>query len=299
MWAVDLNAQSMSPANPVVVHSEDTVTVRDGTKLHTYRWTSDVADAKTGGVVLMAHGYSEYGRRYDELARYLVSQGFPVYGYDARGHGFSPGQRGHIDRYARYVDDCTDVAKDLTQKYPKRPLILLGHSNGGLTVLRTVQRGEAPVAGLVMSCPMVALRRRHRPMSHRAATITAALLSRVPLPNGIDPQQLTHDAGIAEAWRADPMNHGKTTPRWYLNALDAMEAAWREADKVSLPVLTLAAERDSVVDTKRLKEFAATLASPDRELLEIPEAFHEVLQEVDRAETFRKIGQWLSSRFAR
>jgi alpha-beta hydrolase superfamily lysophospholipase len=276
---------------------EDKLSVRDGTALHTYRWTSRAAEQQSSAVLLIAHGYSEYGRRYDAFARYLVGRGHPTYCYDARGHGFSPGQRGYIDGYGRYVEDCTDVARDIAQRYPQRRLVLLGHSNGGLTVLRAIQRGETSAAGLVMVCPMVALRARRRPLPRGVAVVLSRLLPRLSLSNGIDIKNLSHDAAINQVWSADPMNHGRTTPRWYLGALDTMAQAQADADKVTLPVLTLTAELDSVVDPRGVEQFAKRLASPDRELIICRGAFHEVLNEVDREQTYKRIGDWLAARF--
>jgi lysophospholipase len=280
-----------------VTESEDAVRVRDGTALHTYRWSSRSAEQQTSAVVLIAHGYSEYGRRYDRFARYLVGRGHTTYAYDARGHGFSPGQRGYIDSYERYIDDCTDVARDVARRHPQRPLVLLGHSNGGLTVLRTVQRGETSAAGLVMTCPMVALQRRHRPLSRNVAAIVSFLVPRLSLSNGIDQRELSHDTAINATWTADPKNHGRTTPRWYLSSLDAMARAQAEADKVTLPVLALRAELDSIVDPQGVANLMERVGSADRELVTCAGSFHEVLQELDREQHFKRIGDWLASRF--
>lgn len=290
-------ALPMTPAEAAVAATEDTWSVRDGTRLHTYRWSSDAAEQQSGAVLVIAHGYSEYGRRYDGLARHLVSRGHPTYAYDFRGHGFSPGQRGHIDHYARYVQDCTDIAREVARRHPRRPLVLLGHSNGGLTVLRTVQRGEIAPAALIMTCPMLALKRRHRPLSRRTAGLLALLVGRLPLPNGIDSRELTHDQAINQAWSNDPMNHGKSTPRWYVSALDAMAQAHAEAGRVTLPLLTLTAELDPVVDSAKIAQLVERTASADREVVVCRGALHEVLQEVDRQQTYKLIGDWLAKRF--
>lgn len=296
MPANDSALSAKAPAQPVM-DSEDAVSVRDGTALHTYRWTSRAAEQQAGAVVLIVHGYSEYGRRYDRFARYLVSRGHPSYAYDARGHGFSPGQRGYIDSYARYVDDCTDVARELERRYPQRPLVLLGHSNGGLTVLRTAQRGESGARGVVVTCPMVALQPKHKPMPRGVAAMVAAIVPRLSLPNGINQRELSHDAATNAAWTADPMNHGKTTPRWFVSALDAMAEANAEASKVTLPILALRAELDSIVDPSGVGQFMERVGSADSELVTCTGAFHEVLQEIDREQTYKRIADWLASRF--
>jgi alpha-beta hydrolase superfamily lysophospholipase len=123
------------------------------------------------------------------------------------------------------------------------------------------------------------------------------LLPRASLPNGISVDQLSHETSINQAWSKDPMNHGRTTLRWYLNALDAMAQGQAQAASVTLPVLTFAAELDSIVDPQGVAQFAARLASPDRELVTCQGAFHEVLNEVDRDRTYKRIGDWLGARF--
>ena len=285
-----------STSHPVT-SSEDTLTVRDGTVLHTYRWTSRGAEQQSGAVVLLVHGYSEYGRRYDHLARYLVGRGHPCYCYDQRGHGFSGGQRGHIESYTKYVEDCADVARDIAKRHPQRPLVLLGHSNGGLTVLRTVQSEGTSAAGLVVTCPMVALQPKRRPLSRRAAGFLSLLLSRFSLPNGISIHDLSQNTAVNDVWRADPMNHGRTTVGWYVNSLDAMVQASAEAGKITLPALVFAGERDSIVDPQGVAQFTERLGSTDRELVVVRGAFHEVLNEVDREQSYKRIGDWLASRF--
>lgn len=297
MQATEAALPVSSTRDPVAL-TEDALQVRDGTRLHSYRWISDAAEQQSGAVVVIAHGYGEYGRRYDHFARYLVRRGHPTYCYDARGHGFSPGQRGHIDRYGRYVEDFTDVARQVAARHSHRPLFLLGHSNGGLTVLRAVQHGGTSAAGFIMTCPMLALQPRHAPLSRGAAAVAALLLSRLPMPNGIDHRELSHNSAINEAWDKDPMNHGRTTPRWYLSALDEMARGLADADKVTLPVLAFAADSDSIVDPHGVEQLVARLASADRELVVCKGAFHEVLNELDREQIYKRIGDWLAARGA-
>lgn len=58
-----------------------------------------------GAIVALMHGYGEHCGRYDALAAELARRGHVVCLFDARGHGQSPGQRGHVRRYADYVAD--------------------------------------------------------------------------------------------------------------------------------------------------------------------------------------------------
>ena len=51
------------------------------------------------------------------------------------------------------LDDLAEVVDDIRSQYPRLPLILLGHSLGGLVVSRFVSLGIRPVTALVLSSP--------------------------------------------------------------------------------------------------------------------------------------------------
>ena len=109
----------------------------DGLALHLRVWP---AGNPRRGLVVLVHGLGEHIDRYDHVARRLNGLGFDVVGYDHRGHGRSPGQRGGMP-----ADDslCADLGRVLyaaRESFPG-PLVLLGHSLGGLIAGRFVAEG--------------------------------------------------------------------------------------------------------------------------------------------------------------
>src|SRR4051812_2138074 len=122
----------LQPGAPLTLPSMKTVLTRDRLALLTRIWpASQRAPGTARGVVVIVHGLGEHAGRYDHVARRLNGQGFNVVGYDHRGHGRSPGARGGIES----VDDlCADLACviDAARKEFAGPLIVLGHSLGGL-----------------------------------------------------------------------------------------------------------------------------------------------------------------------
>ena len=91
---------------------------------------------KPRAAVLLVHGLGEHIGRYQHVARYLNEWGFSVRGYDQYGHGESSGPRGGLPSDGRLLDDLVllvertraDLGQDL-------PLVLLGHSMGGLVAV--------------------------------------------------------------------------------------------------------------------------------------------------------------------
>ena len=286
----------MSDSATVVSQIEGTYRASDGWALHTYAWSSNNLGTRSPVVVIM-HGYAEHVGRYREFAEYLVRSGNRVCGFDARGHGKSPGQRGHIPIFDRYVEDLHGFTQSIRREDPDRPIVMLGHSNGGLSALRVVQTRRHAADGLILSCPLIALQRRHTVVPVWLASILASFAGRLPLPNGIDGRELTHDAAIREVQEHDPLNHGLTTPRWYVTVHGAMKLALASLDAVRLPALVLEADSDPIVVPQAVSRLYDGLASPDKELIVARNSYHEILNEVGRAETYRQIAAWLAARW--
>ncbi|MGH6860422.1 MAG: alpha/beta fold hydrolase [Phyllobacterium sp.] len=102
------------------------------------------AEGKARAIIQINHGVSEHAQRYGRFARFLSGRGFHVYAHDHRGHGFTrvagipAGRFADRDGMAAVlgdVDAVTDLARD---RHPDLPLILFGHSLGGLVALNHV-----------------------------------------------------------------------------------------------------------------------------------------------------------------
>jgi alpha-beta hydrolase superfamily lysophospholipase len=90
--------------------------------------------------VVLAHGYGEHIGRYEHVADALVRRGAAVYGPDHLGHGRSDGERVLITKFERLVDDVHRVVGLAREDHPALPIVLVGHSMGGLVAIRYAQR---------------------------------------------------------------------------------------------------------------------------------------------------------------
>ena len=278
-----------------VLSTESEYRADDGCALFTRHWSSQKADAGSGAAVVLMHGYAEHSGRYRELAECLVRAGHPTHAIDARGHGRSPGQRGHIDHFQRYVDDLHGFANSVRQRSPARSLVVLGHSNGGLTALRMLETRPAIADALILSSPLVALRPAHMPMPRNVAAFFAKIIKRLPLLNGLKASELSHDPAILAAHRSDRLNHRWSTAIWYVEVLDAMVEAKAQLDAIRLPVLVLAADSDPIVVPDAITRMYEALPSSDKELVVCVNSYHELLNEVGRELTYRRIVDWLAA----
>ena len=103
--------------------------------IHYVIW-EDPNNKKPKGIVQLTHGWAEYIERYEEMAQYLVENGYIVCGQDHLGHGKTCGlaNRGTYPPKAGkwMVEDMHTLRKIMQKKYPKLPYCLYGHSLGSL-----------------------------------------------------------------------------------------------------------------------------------------------------------------------
>src|SRR3712207_390813 len=114
------------------------------------RWPAD--DPKR--LVVLVHGYGEHIGRYEHVAEALVARSCAVVGPDHVGHGRSEGERAVVEDFEPVVDDLRAVVQDARGDLP---VVMVGHSMGGLIATRYAQRHREDLAGLVLSGPDVGL----------------------------------------------------------------------------------------------------------------------------------------------
>jgi alpha-beta hydrolase superfamily lysophospholipase len=294
-------ATAEGPSSSSVRFSESTLARERGVRLYHCEFVPDRPGEPTpGALIALMHGYGEHCRRYDALARHFAERGHVVCALDARGHGRSSGQRGHVRDYREYVEDFAAFVELVRARHTNRPMVVLGHSNGGLIAVRAAQCGLLGAArGLILTSPLIGLREHRRAVPDVVARTLSVLLPRLPVPNGIRSEDLTHDRVLMEAHRTDRWKHGVATARWYWAMTLATRAALAEAQRVTLPLLIAQAELDPIVDPAIVAEFHARAGSADKRLIVRQGEFHEVLNETARLELFAILSDWVGRVIAR
>jgi alpha-beta hydrolase superfamily lysophospholipase len=299
-------------------------TARDGENLALYEWPLDAWAEEMGqyappprAVVLLVHGLGEHAMRYEHLANQLMEWGFAVRGYDQRGHGESGGARGVLPTDTTLLDDLAEVVDDtrlrcirlLRESAPRRtaaepeqiPLVLLGHSLGGLVVGRFVSLGIRPVEGLVMSSP--ALDAGLGPLQKLLLTFMPRLAPDFCVGNGLDPHYLSHDPEVVSKYIADRQVHNRISPRLGKFIATAGPATIAAAAQWRTPTLLMYAGADLLVDPGGSRAFAESAAN-SREVMPgtvttrcFENLYHEIFNETDSAPVFDTLKAWLDARF--
>ncbi|MBB3390023.1 alpha-beta hydrolase superfamily lysophospholipase [Rhizobium sp. BK275] len=99
------------------------------------------AEGQAHAILMISHGLAEHSRRYWHFAEAMAARSYHVYAHDHRGHGETSAPDAPLGRFARrdgierVVNDIAAVHDFATTRHPGLPVILLGHSMGGLIAL--------------------------------------------------------------------------------------------------------------------------------------------------------------------
>jgi lysophospholipase len=267
--------------------------VADGLELYRCSWLPDDEPAAALAVV---HGYGEHGGRYRYLADAMVPLGYAVHVFDLRGHGRSPGVRGHIDRFADYVEDAGRFVDAVSAEQPGTPLYLLGHSLGGLIATAYTEERPDGLAGLVLSSPFLRLRLPIGGAKRAAARVLSRVAPTRDIGNSIPADELSHEPEVVAAYTSDPLNHHVATARWAAEVLAAQGAALSAAGRLELPLLVMYAGADTIADPAASRELFAAASSADKTLRCYEGYYHELFNEVGRDAVFADLAAWLAAR---
>lgn len=250
------------------------------------------------GTVLLVHGLGEHAGRYGEVAAHLQQWGFAVRAYDQQGHGQSAGARGDLLGPGSLQADLCRVIDDTRQgpAGPDLPLVLLGHSMGGLVVARTLAERMRPVQGAVLSSP--ALGAFPTLFQKMLLASLPRVLPHLRVDNGLKTEFVARDPDVVAAYQNDALVHRRISAGLAAWILHSGEKTLGDAAGWDVPTLLLYAGQDKIVNPQASADFARA-APPGMVQAQCFEAmYHEVFNDPDRAQVFSALKRWLMARFA-
>lgn len=248
------------------------------------------------GVVILVHGLGEHAGRYDHVATRLNSWGFAVRGYDQYGHGESEGVRGGLPSDDRLLTDLADIVDSTRARMnPMTPLILLGHSMGGLVVARFVALARRSVQGLILSSPV---------FDPGLSVVQKLLVSVLPkiapnlrVGNGLDANYISHDPTVVAAYKNDKLVHDRISARLARFIADGGPATVAQAAQWKVPTLLMFAGQDKLVNPAGSRAFAAAAPASVVTSRCFETLYHEIFNESQPEPVFAELKTWLDARF--
>lgn len=265
-----------------------------GPKIFWQSWTPETAPR---AAIVLVHGASEHSGRYGHVAAALTADGYAVYACDHRGHGRSEGARAVIDRLAFAVADVDTLVTRVREAHPGLPIVMLGHSMGGLIALSYAIRQGERLTALILSGPLAALEAAPAPL-RLAGRVLSALAPNLPL-IAIDATLVSRDPEVVADYVADPLNyHGKLPARTIDELARAIDDFPQSVTTITLPSLVLYGTEDKLAPPAGARMVAERLGSRDVTVIPYEGLFHEILNEPERESVLTDIRGWLAERLA-
>jgi alpha-beta hydrolase superfamily lysophospholipase len=237
-------------------------------------------------VVLLAHGYGEHLGRYEHVAAALVANGAVVHAVDHVGHGRSEGERVLIADFEPVVDDLHEVDRRARAEHPGLPVVLLGHSMGGLIAARYAQRYGDSLAAVVLSGPLIG--------DWEAGGQLLALPEMPDVP--LDITTLSRDPAVGKVYDADPLVWHGPFKRATVEAIDRAVAAVQAGPSLgSLPLMWAHGAADQLVPMAGSRSGVAHLRGEHYVERIYPEARHEIFNEINADEVLRDVTAFIDT----
>ena len=264
-----------------------------------YDWPLPDSHAKAAlGTVVLVHGLGEHAGRYHALAAHLRSWGFIVRAYDQQGHGQSAGARGDMLHPGSLQADLGHVIDDTRQRpvCADLPLVLLGHSMGGLVVARALAEQLRYVDAAVLSSP--ALGASPTALQKLLLATLPRLAPHLCVDNGLDANRVARDAQVVQAYKADPLVHRRISAGLAAWIVAQGQRTVAEAAGWAVPTLLLYAGDDHLVHAPASTAFAHSTPATLVQAHCFEAMYHEVFNDPERDQVFAVLKAWLLARFA-
>ena len=275
-----------------VQHSEFNFEGMNGVSLYAQSWLPEVPPR---AVIALVHGIGEHSGRYMNVVEHLVANQYGVYGYDHRGHGNSPGQRGHIDSWEEYRIDLLNFLKMIRVQQPGRPIFLMGHSMGALIALDFIILSEkSELAGEIISGAPIEPVGVAKPFLVALARILSRLYPRFTIDLDLDQDAISRIPSVVMAYKEDPLVHSKVSARWGTESLATLASVKNQARNINIPLLMIHGEADRLNSARGAKKFSDQIQNHDKEFISYPGGYHELHNDLDSEKMLSDLLNWIN-----
>lgn len=255
------------------------------------------------GTIILLGGRKEFVEKYTETIQDLNHRQLDVCSFDWRGQGLSTRMlpdrlKGYVNRYEDYLTDLHQFFLQILPGMDAKPVYLLAHSMGAHIALRYLQEFPGRISKAVFTAPMIDIRLRPYPRWLVRLMIALAFKfdrAEAYVPGGRMHSQINYPFE-ANKLTSDPIRYqfdkkaiaanpdlalGGVTFGWLAATFDSIRILNSSgfAERISVPVLMLAAGKDQIVSTRAFQSLVTRM--PACKAIELPGSRHEILMERD------------------
>ncbi|MDR1171759.1 MAG: lysophospholipase [Bacteroidales bacterium] len=245
-------------------------------------------------LIIMVHGIGEHSDCYDKWAERFALQSVGFLAFDLRGHGHSPGIRGHASINV-IKDDLRAIIKSMHKKFPGIPIVLFGHSMGGHIVLSYAIDKNVKVQGIIASSPWLKLVDPPSPLLIRIAEWASHIVPWLTVCTGIKSGQLSRNGVGTKSTETDPLLHKKISIKFFTDLWMNSETILRNKHRFNIPLLLMHGTADPLTSYQASKSFVQN-AGEYTTFKQWRSMRHDLLNDTGNEVVFQYVMKWLSKK---
>lgn len=276
--------------------AENIFVAEDGAKLPLRHW---LPKAEPRAVIIALHGFNDYSRFFNSPGNYFSKQGIACFAYDQRGFGMAP-QRGLWAGADAYTTDLQALVRLVKQRYPGRPVYLLGESMGGAIVITAMAQSHMPdVAGIILSAPAL-WARSTMPWYQTGLLWTLAHTMPWLSLTGEGVHVVASDnTEMLRALGRDPWVIKATRVETVYGLTDLMDTAFSSATSLRANTLMLYGEKDEIIPKEPtyafLQQFLQSNDSAKTTVAIYQNGYHMLLRDLQAPTAWKDIVAWIDA----
>lgn len=284
-----------STKNNTAQLGENIFLTEDGATLPLRHW---LPKTEARAVIIALHGFNDYSRFFESPGEYFSRQGVACFAYDQRGFGMAP-QRGLWAGGETYTKDLQDLVRLVKQRYPKRPVYLLGESMGGAIVITAMNRTDMPeVAGVILAAPALWARSTMPWYQTGLLWTLAHSLPWLTLTGEGVHVVASDNIDMLRAMGRDPLVIKATRVETVYGLTDLMDAAFDSAASLRGNTLMLYGEKDEIIPKEPtyafLQQFLQAGASKKTVAI-YQHGYHMLLRDLQAPTAWKDITAWMTA----
>jgi alpha-beta hydrolase superfamily lysophospholipase/SAM-dependent methyltransferase len=267
----------------------------DGTELFYRTWKPKLESKKA---LIVIHRGHEHSGRVAQLVEDLDINDFWAFSWDSRGHGNSPGERGHADSYYHLVKDLDSFINFISQAYsiPIENMAIVANSVGAVTASTWVHDFSPRIRAMVLAAPAFRIK-LYIPFALPLLRLFQKFRKKAVISSYVKPRMLTHDSEQAKLYEQDKLITKNIAVNVLLGLHDTSTRILNDAEAISTPTLILSAGSDWVVKNSAQQKFYKKLSSPIAQMESYAGFFHALLYEKDRQRPIAKTRKFILDAF--
>ncbi len=268
----------------------------DGVELFYRSWPT-TSDTPRGAIVFVHRGHEHSGRM-AHLVDELALPDFSFFGWDARGHGNSPGERGDSPGIGTSVRDIKTFVEHVQTEHgvEEQNVVVVAQSVGAVLAAAWAHDYAPKIRAMVLASPAFKVK-LYVPLARPGLKLLKAFRGNFYVQSYVKGKYLTHDPERIASFESDELITRAISVNILLGLYDVAERVVADAAAITVPTQLLISGADWVVHHGPQHDFFVHLGTPVKERHVLPGFYHDTLGERDRAKAVASVRDFILGRF--